>query len=65
MFDFLSAAGLTIPELENVRLVKTEIMLTPTDFDPVSIDDQGRLDRLEPKMITCPHCGKDFDAREA
>lgn len=27
-------------------------------FDPVSIDDQPRLDRKNP--ITCPHCGAEF-----
>jgi len=35
------------------------------DFQPTSADEQGRLDQLEPKMVTCPHCGEDFDLREA
>lgn len=28
------------------------------DFQPASIDDQGRLDQKKP--ITCPHCGAEF-----
>lgn len=34
------------------------------DFSPVGADEQPRLDQLEPKMVTCPHCGTEFDARE-
>jgi len=26
--------------------------------------DQGKLDQLEPKMVNCPHCRKEFDLRE-
>lgn len=33
------------------------------DFQPTSADEQGRLDQLEPKLVTCPHCGEDFDLR--
>jgi ParB-like chromosome segregation protein Spo0J len=35
------------------------------DFEPGTEDDQGKLDQLDPKWIACPHCGKEFDAREA
>ena len=28
------------------------------DFQPVGIDEQGRLDQKSP--ITCPHCGESF-----
>jgi hypothetical protein len=28
------------------------------DFQPVSVDEQGRLDQKTP--IKCPHCGKEF-----
>ena len=35
------------------------------DFAPATEDDQGKLDQLDPKWIACPHCGKEFDAREA
>jgi ParB-like chromosome segregation protein Spo0J len=34
------------------------------EFLPGTSEDQGKLDQLEPKFIICPHCGKEFDARE-
>ena len=34
------------------------------DFQPASEEEQPRLDKLDPKYITCPHCGEVFDARE-
>ena len=27
-------------------------------------DDQGQLDELEPKIVTCPNCKTEFDCRE-
>lgn len=39
--------------------------LTVPDFAPVGADEQGRLDQLAPKPVTCPHCGETFDLREA
>lgn len=36
-----------------------------TDFMPGNQDDQGQLDSLEPIMKKCPHCGKEFNIREA
>jgi len=38
-------------------------MQTP-DFAAGTVDDQGKLDTLEPKMVACPHCRKEFDLRE-
>ena len=35
------------------------------NFDAATEDDQGKLDELEPKWISCPHCGKEFDARQS
>jgi ParB-like chromosome segregation protein Spo0J len=35
------------------------------DFQPATENEQGKLDQLDPKWIACPHCGKEFDAREA
>ena len=35
------------------------------DFEPATEEEQGKLDQLDPKWIACPHCGKEFDAREA
>jgi ParB-like chromosome segregation protein Spo0J len=34
------------------------------DFQPGTKDDQGKLDQLEPKMMKCPRCDQEFDARE-
>jgi len=33
----------------------------PSDFPSATADDQGRLDELNQKVVTCPHCGKAFD----
>ena len=41
----------------------SEFLLDP-DFDPGTEDDQGKLDSLDPKMTTCPHCGEEYDLRE-
>lgn len=32
-----------------------------TDFQPADEDDQGKLDKKEPKFVTCPHCGETFE----
>lgn len=42
----------------------SEIMFPP-DFSPGSESDQGKLDELEPKWVTCPNCREKFDARKA
>ncbi|OJG57088.1 hypothetical protein RV08_GL002243 [Enterococcus mundtii] len=34
------------------------------NFEPGTIDEQGDLTTLEPKMIVCPCCGKEFDLRD-
>jgi ParB-like chromosome segregation protein Spo0J len=41
-----------------------DIYLTDADFAPGTEDDQGKLDELDPKMVTCPHCKKEFDSRK-
>ena len=35
------------------------------NFEPATEDEQSKLDQLDPKWIACPHCGKEFDARQA
>jgi len=45
-------------EDELVALLKTP------DFAPGTEDDQGKLDELAPKMVTCPHCQAEWDLRE-
>ena len=54
-FD-LDLTGFTAEEIQALQ--------TP-DFEPGTEDDQGKLDQLDPKYIACPHCGKEFDSREA
>ena len=34
------------------------------DFAPGTEHDQGKLDELAPKMVTCPHCAAEWDLRE-
>jgi len=34
------------------------------DFQPGTEDEQGQLDELSPKIVTCPHCKAEFDCRE-
>ena len=47
----------------NEQEIKT--IMSDINFDAGSEEDQGKLDQLDPKWICCPHCGKEFDAREA
>jgi ParB-like chromosome segregation protein Spo0J len=54
-FD-LDLTGFTAEEIQALE--------TP-DFEPGTENDQGKLDQLDPKWIACPHCGKEFDIREA
>ena len=40
-------------------------ILNEPDFEAGTEDDQGKLDQLDPKMVTCPKCQHEFDSREA
>ena len=40
------------------------LLIDGSNFEPGSEDDQGQLDQLDPKIVTCPHCSKEFDSRE-
>ena len=40
------------------------LMIEGVSFEPGSEYDQGKLDQLSPKLVACPHCGKEFDLRE-
>ena len=40
-----------------------ELLGDSPDFEPGTIDDQGKLDELSPKMVKCPHCSQTFDSR--
>ena len=57
--DFGELMGFTDDEL--AELLKGEEV---PDFAPGTEDDQGKLDELEPKMVTCPHCQIEWDLRE-
>jgi ParB-like chromosome segregation protein Spo0J len=39
-------------------------MFEEPNFDPGTEDEQGKLDQLAPKIVQCPHCGQEYDARE-
>jgi len=39
-------------------------LLLSVNFEPGSEGDQGRLDELSPKMVICPSCHHEFDARQ-
>ena len=54
-FD-LTQLGFDKEELNN-------LLINPEDFPEESLEEQGKLDELEPQMITCPHCKKEFDRR--
>lgn len=41
----------------------TSIFFEP-DFAPGTEADQGALDSLKPQLVSCPHCGQEFDLRE-
>jgi ParB-like chromosome segregation protein Spo0J len=53
----LDILGFDIEELKT--------LLDEPNFEPATEDEQGKLDKLDPKWIACPHCGKEFDARQA
>lgn len=44
-------------ELEKLLEAAGDVLLTP-DFEPVGMDEQGRLD--EKKKVQCPECGHEF-----
>jgi ParB-like chromosome segregation protein Spo0J len=39
------------------------LLYSGVDFDAGTLEDQGKLDELAPKMVTCPQCGESFDSR--
>ena len=57
--DFGELMGFSNEELG--ELLKGEEV---PDFAPGTEDDQGKLDELAPKMVTCPHCQIEWDLRE-
>jgi ParB-like chromosome segregation protein Spo0J len=54
-FD-LTLTGFSIEELDG--------LFFEPNFESGNEDDQGDLDKLDPKMVVCPHCGGNFDLRD-
>jgi ParB-like chromosome segregation protein Spo0J len=59
---FADGFALNILGFNNDEISK---LLDEPDFQPATEEEQGKLDELDPKWIACPHCGKEFDARQA
>ena len=57
----LLTSNFDIPDLINYGFSEIDFA-TGIDFDPATEDEQGQLDQLKEKIISCPHCGKEFDA---
>ncbi len=53
-FD-LELTGFGVDEMANI--------FDEPDFQPGTEEDQGQLDQLEPKMVSCPNCCAEFDLR--
>jgi hypothetical protein len=61
----LAAEGITMDDVGFDRDALADLGASAAiDFQPGTEDDQGKLDQLEPKMVKCPHCEQEFDARE-
>jgi len=68
LHEFLASNEIDIASMAgelNLTEIDMDAFFGPPDFEPAAEDDQGKLDELDPKMITCPHCGEDFDTRKA
>ena len=59
----LDAAGFNL-QLTGFGVEEMASVFDEPNFDPGTEGDQGRLDKLEPKMVHCPNCGEEFDSRE-
>jgi hypothetical protein len=61
LLDNIDLVGLDDLQLLGIEDIES---LKMPEFNPVGIEDQGKLDQLEPKYITCPNCGEEFDQRK-
>lgn len=61
LLDNLDESGLD--DLQLLGIEDIDSIKLP-NFDPASLDEQGKLDELDPKYISCPNCGEDFDLRK-
>ena len=60
----LEIEELAKPELTGFEDFEITDILKEIDFSPGTESEQSKLDELEPKMIECPFCQKEFDIRE-
>lgn len=51
-------------QLTGFQIGELSAMFDEPEFAPGTEQEQGKLDELSPKIITCPHCGDDFDLRQ-
>jgi ParB-like chromosome segregation protein Spo0J len=58
----ISASDLNLGLLGFSDAELAELVAEP-NFSPGSQGEQGKLDSLEPKYTTCPHCGEVYDLR--
>ena len=61
-FEALSEEGFDL-ELTGFSLDEMANIFDEPNFEPGSEEDQGQLDQLDPKMVSCPHCCAEFDLR--
>lgn len=62
-FEELTDLGFDL-ELTGFNLDEINAMTHEPEFEPATEGEQGKLDKLEPKCVLCPHCGEEFDLRE-
>jgi ParB-like chromosome segregation protein Spo0J len=62
-FTDLDAVGFDLT-LTGFDLGELTALFDEPEFAPGTQDDQGKLDELAPKMVTCPHCAVEWDLRE-
>jgi hypothetical protein len=51
------------PDLDIDMLGLKDFVVDPVDFMPSSLDEQGKIDELDPKWVSCPSCEHKFNAR--
>lgn len=50
----------SLPTLDDTGFTSSDLEQLLATFRPASEDDQGALDKLTPKLVTCPECGHEF-----
>lgn len=53
------------PDFDIEMLGLKQFDVIPPNFEPGSLEDQGKLDEKKPNVVQCPNCGECFDANEA